>query len=555
MGHKKSKDNNLAIQYPELAAQWHPQKNGDITPSDVTTGSKKMVWWIQPYDDPRTGRHFVFEWPATVKSRTAGAGCPFLAPNPAIWPGFNDLATKRPDLASEWHPVKNGELRPDAVLPGSTQKVWWIYPYDDPATGQHYDFEWEAQINNRVNGAKCPFLCGQAVWPGYNDLRTTNPELAAQWHPTRNGELRPEDVSSKSHQTVWWLQPYDDPKTEQHFEFEWSSTVYSRTSGRGCPYLAGKKVWPGYNDLATRFPELAEQWHPVKNNDLRPEDVTIQSHQKVWWIQAYDDPRTGKHFDFEWEATVYNRASGAVCPFLTGNDVWIGFNDLLSTNPELALQWHPVKNGTLSAQDVTAGSKKKVWWILPYTDPHSGDHFDFEWEATINDRANGEGCPYLSNNKLWKGYNDLKTRFPTIAAEWHPIKNGEQTAENSIFCSTKTAWWLLPYDDPKTGLHYDFEWQAAVYSRTVNGAGCPYLSNDKVWAGYNDLESCYPAIAAEWHPIRNRMRLPSKVYKYSPRKAWWQCSRCGHEWYASIKGRTRDETGCPACRKQRQTYL
>ena len=70
------------------------------------------------------------------------------------------------------------------------------------------------------------------------------------------------------------------------------------------------------NNLATTNPKLASEWHPFKNRDLRPEDVTTKSNKKVWWLLPYDDPKTGKHFDFEWEATVSSRSNGARCPYL-----------------------------------------------------------------------------------------------------------------------------------------------------------------------------------------------------------------------------------------------
>ena len=39
------KSNSLKSEYPAVAKQWHPSKNGSLTPTDVVGGSKKMVWW------------------------------------------------------------------------------------------------------------------------------------------------------------------------------------------------------------------------------------------------------------------------------------------------------------------------------------------------------------------------------------------------------------------------------------------------------------------------------------------------------------------------------
>ena len=103
--------------------------------------------------------------------------------------GKNDLKTINPQLADEWHPTKNGTLQPTDVVYGSGKKAWWLKPYDDPITGKH--FEWEATVSSRSKGAGCPFLSGQAVWRGYNDLASANPVLAKEWHPTKNGSLLP----------------------------------------------------------------------------------------------------------------------------------------------------------------------------------------------------------------------------------------------------------------------------------------------------------------------------------------------------------------------------
>ena len=168
--------NDLLTRNPELAKQWHPTKN-KITPDMVGEMSNKKVWWLLPYDDPQTGKHFDFEWEATPNARSNGRGCPFIS-HKALWSGFNDLATVNPQLASEWHPTKNGDLKPDMVTGKSSKMVWWFFPYDDPITGKHYDFEWQASVNNRSKGSKCPYVTGRCAWKGYNDLWTTNPDIA-----------------------------------------------------------------------------------------------------------------------------------------------------------------------------------------------------------------------------------------------------------------------------------------------------------------------------------------------------------------------------------------
>ena len=487
--------NDLYTVNPELTKQWHPAKTGDLKPTQVTVNSHQKVWWLYPYDDPNTGKHFDFEWNTTIDSRKKYHECPFLSGR-AILEGFNDLQTTNPELAAEWHPSKNGSLKPTQVTVNSHQKVWWLLSYDVPKDysieclrGKHFDFEWLAMISQRNNGRGCPYLTGKAIWPGFNDLATINPELAAEWHPSKNGSLKPTQVTATSHQKVWWLYPYDDQDTGRHFDFEWMAVIGNRNRGANCPYLYGRAVWKGFNDLQTVNPYLAAQWHPTKNGDLKPTQVTINSAKKVWWLLQYDVPTDypvkhlrGKHFDFEWQATINSRINNG-CPVLSGQTIWKGFNDLQTVNQELAAEWHPTKNGDLKPTQVTANTDKKVWWLLSYDVPKDysieylrGKHFNFEWKAAISDRnSRNRNCPFLSGNSVWKGFNDLQTINPTLAKQWHPSKNGKLTPTQITAHSGLKVWWLLPYNDKVTGKHFDFEWMADINSRS-KGAGCPYLT-------------------------------------------------------------------------------
>lgn len=283
------------------------------------------------------------------------------------------LIETHPELCKEWNYKRNGNLRPEDVTAGCNKKVWWLLPYDDLETGKHFDFEWEAIIKSRTSGTGCPFLAkaNAQVWVGFNDLVTTHPELCKEWNYKRNGDLKPQNVTAGSGQKVWWLLPYDDPKTGKHFDFEWKAPIYSRTSGIGCPYLSGRQLWQGFNDLLTTHPELCKEWNYKRNGNLGPEDVMAGSRKKVWWLLSYDDPETGRHFDFEWKAAIVSRVNGKKCPYLSGQAAWGGFNDLATTHPELCKEWNYKKNGTLKPEDVTAGSQKKVWW----KNPLNGDEY------------------------------------------------------------------------------------------------------------------------------------------------------------------------------------
>ena len=67
----------------------------------------------------------------------------------------------------------------------------------------------------------------------YN-LAKLHPNLAKEWHPTKNGMLKPSDVTPGSGQKVWW-------KCLKNPKHEWPATVASRVNGSGCPECSGKK--------------------------------------------------------------------------------------------------------------------------------------------------------------------------------------------------------------------------------------------------------------------------------------------------------------------------
>ncbi len=126
-----------------------------------------------------------------------------------------------PTLAKEWNPTKNGRLTPRDVTPKASTKVWW------KCRNGH---EWQAAVANRANGRGCR-ICGERDALEKGNLQRLNPELAKQWHPTRNGKLTPKHVTANSHKKVWW----QDSKGHV-----WKARIGNRNQGTGCPYCSGR---------------------------------------------------------------------------------------------------------------------------------------------------------------------------------------------------------------------------------------------------------------------------------------------------------------------------
>ena len=142
---------------------------------------------------------------------------------------------------------------------------------------------------------------------------------------------------------------------------------------------------------------------------------------------------------------------------------------------------------------------------------------------------------------MLKGYNDLRTTHPKIAREWNKERNGDLKPTDAIANSNKRVWWKC-----KEG----HEWSGLIANRARKGKadpGCPYCSGRKVLAGYNDLATTHPGIAAMWHPRMNRRLKPTGVQATSRKPAWWR-GECGHVYQMAVRDRVRARPGyCPYC--------
>ena len=177
-------------------------------------------------------------------------------------------------------------------------------------------------------------------------------------------------------------------------------------------------------------------------------------------------------------------------------------NSLSKVHPELISEWSD-KNYPLTPDNITFGSNKIVWW------KGSCGH---EWQASVKSRSSGENCPICSGKRVATGINDLATLKPELVKEWSD-KNTLKPTEVTVGSHKKIIW--------KCKLGH--EWQATVKSRTLNGTGCPYCSHNSILAGFNDLASQFPDVAAEWS-ARNKLK-PTEVTAFSNQKVWWKCSK------------------------------
>lgn len=344
-------------------------------------------------------------------------------------------------------------------------------------------------------------------------MEHNNSILLDQWDKSKNSELTAHDVSYGSHKRVWW---------RCNADHSWEAPVYSRTSNNsGCPYCTGKKLPQYSKTLVSEYPFLLKEWHPTLNTDVSPDSIASGSHRKVWW-------RCSK--GHEWQAQVKSRVRGNGCPYCSNRKIMVGENDLATTHPEIAAQWHPTKNGTMTPKNVVSGSHIKVWWKC---------NKGHEWKAAIYSRTGADrGCPVCDGKVVIPGENDLASAFPVIASQWSPTKNGSLTPDMVTPYSNRKAWWICDKGH---------EYYSLISHRVQSSSGCPYCDGKLVLPGFNDLATKAPWLCDEWEQDLNGSLTPQMVTAGSHKKVWWRCSE-GHVWKAVISSRTgKRQHGCPVC--------
>lgn len=278
----------------------------------------------------------------------------------------DSLLSLYPSIAQEWHPTNNGNLTPDLFIPGSAEVVWWLCP--------QCGNEWQSSIVNRTKGHGCD-ICATSRRKATkkSSLLAKRGSIDKEWclldWDYEENEYGPEHYTNGSGERVRW---------RCHVcGYKWETTICDRTNGykSGCPLCNGKVIVSGKNDLLTIEPELMREWDYVANTKIDPSKVGRGSHSDAFWKCQ----RCG----YRWKAQIYNRANGKGCPCCAKRVVVPGINDLATTDPDLAAEWHPTLN-SLKPTEVTRGQSKMVYWIC--------SNCGYVWQDSLNHRSSGRGC-------------------------------------------------------------------------------------------------------------------------------------------------------------------
>ena len=571
--------------------EWDYAKNNalNLLPEKLGENSSKVVWWRCPKGH---------EYDMRITQRTRGQGCPYCS-NIRVLAGFNDLATTHPELISQWDYDKN-DLQPNAVTHGSHEKVWWKCEQ-----GHSY----QQAINKKTSRKTgCPVCSGHLTISGVNDFATVYPELAREWHPAKNEDLLPSDISKKNGRKVWWICKYGH---------EWQATPHDRaTDNTGCPICSQRRLtsFPEqaifyyirklYPDAVNRYREIFNNgmeldiyvpsirfavefdgaaWHGTEEVHKREKlKYDICRKNKITLFRVKE--RTGKEWRDVADAiyTIHKRKEKeelqAVIqaildsidpvsnmwtrrnPLCVHSSITVDLerdaneireyltpipNSLVDLRPDLVKEWNVEKNGYLRPEMFGINSNDKVWWKC--------SKCGHEWRTTVIHRGGkrNSGCPECAKEKKGKTFTKRRVVERGSLAEKNPALAAEwhPTKNGSLTPADVTEKrfanvWWLC---PKCG----YEWEASPNNRS-KGVGCPCCSGRVPKIGVNDFKTLYPDLAVEWDYERNGEIRPEQFLPKSGKKVWRRCSICGHEWEIEIRNRTNGH-GCPHYRRHVQS--
>ncbi|MBU88729.1 MAG: hypothetical protein CL722_07110, partial [Chloroflexi bacterium] len=148
---KVSITNCLETTHPEITKEFHPTKNGDITPRDVVYGSATKFWFVC-----NKGH----EWETPLYVRTGmGCGCPYCSGNQPT--PENNFEVKFPTISKQIHPTLNDNIKPSNFLPFSSKKVFWVCK-------ENNNHIWKTSFAKRGSGQNCPYCSGNKIWKEEN---------------------------------------------------------------------------------------------------------------------------------------------------------------------------------------------------------------------------------------------------------------------------------------------------------------------------------------------------------------------------------------------------
>lgn len=486
-------------QYPEVEARFHPELN-ECSLEDIISynDAKKTYYWCCDI----CGEVF----PATVLNQvralnTASRGCPYCSGKEVL--RENSFAALHPELMDEYDPENT--IDPYTVTEHSNQSANWICR-NDPS------HRWPATFGSRANGqGRCPickdYSCEIKFYEKYPQYES--------WYDKERNPRSFKAISLNCNDLLWWKCP------EHGHSFPRRAYDIDRAGRMFCPYCENRLLLTGFNDLATKRPDLLK-FYDYDKNELPPEEVIISSYDPdTWWI-------CDKGHNFQRPVIVMCETTS--CNICSRKVVVAGINDAQTTYPVITTVWDYAKNSCLPSE-VSDRSRDKYWFKCE--EGHS-------YEAHLNTMINNDfQCLVCENLLIIPGINSLADTHPELCKE---ISSNEERDPHTL---AKTWTYSMLWKCKKCSGDYHYP----VCDRELGDDDCPFCNNRYTKLGVNSLIDTHPDLAKEYSP--NNDYSVERVNKNTITKAKWICPTCNGEYWYSIAEREVGDDSCPFCKNRK----
>lgn len=570
----KRKKSKFAIDNKNIMAVFLQKDNPEIDLSQLSEGSHKKIVCLCPICKTK--------WICEIRDNKDKIACPHCAQEKRMLSNIetktniqNSLQTLYPEIAAQWDYERNGGIfTPSNIAAKSNKKFFWKCPL-----GHIY----EATVTNRTqHNSGCPYCSGQKVMVGFNDLATTNPELAQEW--SQQNEIPPTAITAHSNRKVYWkcILGHDD----------YLMSVKQRSNNQGCPVCAAqsqtsfpeqailfyiKKIYPDAvsrwklqnHEIDIYIPSLktgieynGSYYHRNKHKkDLEKKRFFQSQNIKLLVVNEYKNHEDCQDADFflneRYKPKDLNYLIQVILNYFTNSIDFqvdtqrdslkikeqyifqIVQNSIAELKPEIAREWDKEKNGRISPYMVSWGSKQKFYWKCPKCQ-HS-------YLASSKDRFHGSGCPYCFSlhkcQNLVPGLNDMASVYPAMLDRWDYEKN-KCLPSHALATGSQKYYWKC---------HKGHSYISSVQAERTRKI-CPICSGKMVVPGVNDLISQNKKASDFWDYELNNVD-PHNIYcKNQSLAVHWKCKKCGFSWTATA----REFHRCPHCAKihaQLNVYL
>lgn len=475
--------------------EWASDRNG-VSFHEVRRGSKKRYWW--------RCETCGWEWQASPDNRIrGGTGCPKCSGK--VLTPETSFAGVRPDLVSWWDDERNGGVSAEDVFANTHKKYYFVCPHGHSYPRAVYQM-------TMSNAGGCKYCSGQ-VATAQNNLKVTHPDLAAQWHPTKNGNNKPEDYLSGSNKVVWWK------CSRGH---SWKASIAKRA-------LRGDRCSKCHTTVsliqARVYAELSSVFETVHLGiDIDGYEVDIYLPEERIAIEVDGYPW---HYR---RVAADKRKSEALS---AGGIRLIRIRD--TRLPDLKDEHIPF---------LSAIEKRHIEKLLLAIDADSKQIKEY----TRSDGFQNERLFFevAARRVLINKKNSLAYKYPTISREWDYEKNHPGLPSNFEAKSNLDAWWKCP----DCGRSY----HARISHRTAMGSGCPYCAG-KLVTRDTSFGGLHPEALKEWDWERNTVD-PYMLAPNSNVVCHWRCDR-GHRYEKSpnkkLEGMRQwgKYAGCGTCYRNR----